>query len=158
NNQVELWETMLAGIKLGAVLMPATTQLGPIDLSDRVERGRAEFVVAGPDDAAKFDEVESEVVRLVVGGPATRREDYPYSEAAEEHTAFDPQCKSRPDSPLLLYCTPGTTSKAKLVAHSRVAYPVGHLSTMYWMGLTPGDIHLNVASPGWAKHAWSNIF
>src|SRR5699024_7137667 len=54
NNQVELWETMLAGVKLGAALMPATTQLGPIDLSDRVERGRAEFVVAGPDDAAKF--------------------------------------------------------------------------------------------------------
>ena len=26
------------------------------------------------------------------------------------------------------------------------------------MGLEPGDIHLNVASPGWAKHAWSNFF
>ncbi|WP_209324433.1 AMP-binding protein [Brevibacterium renqingii] len=158
NNQVELWETMLAGIKLGAVLLPATTQLGPIDLNDRVERGKAEFVVAGTEDAAKFDEVELEVVRIVVGGEATRQQDYTYSEAAEESTEFDPQGKSRADDLLLLYFTSGTTSKAKMVAHSHVSYPVGHLSTMYWMGLTPGDVHLNVASPGWAKHAWSNIF
>jgi acetyl-CoA synthetase len=29
---------------------------------------------------------------------------------------------------------------------------------MYWIGLRPGDIHLNVSSPGWAKHAWSCFF
>ncbi len=157
-NQVELWETMLAGIKLGAVLLPTTTQLGPGDLTDRVERGRAQFVVAGPADAEKFDAVETEVVRIVVGGKSTRDQDYDYADAAEESVEFDPQGKSRADDLLLLYFTSGTTSKAKMVAHSHVSYPVGHLSTMYWMGLTPGDIHLNVASPGWAKHAWSNIF
>ena len=46
----------------------------------------------------------------------------------------------------------------KLVEHTHVSYPIGHLSTMYWMGLKPGDIHLNISSPGWAKHAWSNFF
>ncbi|RBP67233.1 acetyl-CoA synthetase [Brevibacterium sanguinis] len=157
-NQVELWETMLAGIKLGAVLMPTTTQLGPIDLSDRVERGQAQFVVAGPADAAKFDEVDAEVVRIVVGGESSRDQDFDYADAGRESAEFDPQGKSRADDLLLLYFTSGTTSKAKMVAHSHVSYPVGHLSTMYWMGLAPGDVHLNVASPGWAKHAWSNIF
>jgi acetyl-CoA synthetase len=29
---------------------------------------------------------------------------------------------------------------------------------MYWIGLRPGDVHLNVSSPGWAKHAWSSLF
>jgi acetyl-CoA synthetase len=29
---------------------------------------------------------------------------------------------------------------------------------MYWIGLQPGDVHLNISSPGWAKHAWSNVF
>jgi acetyl-CoA synthetase len=29
---------------------------------------------------------------------------------------------------------------------------------MYWIGLQPGDVHLNVSSPGWAKHAWSNVY
>ena len=56
---------------------------------------------------------------------------------------------------LFLYFTSGTTARPKLVAHTQVSYPVGHLSTMYWLGIKPGDVHLNVSSPGWAKHAWS---
>ncbi|MBR7503332.1 AMP-dependent synthetase, partial [Mycobacterium tuberculosis] len=92
-------------IKLGAVLLPTTTQLGPIDLSDRVERGRAQFVVAGPEDAAKFDDVDAEVVRIVVGGEPTRQQDYAYAEAEEERTEFEPQGRSRADDLLLLYFT-----------------------------------------------------
>lgn len=157
-NQVELWESMLAGIKLGAVIMPTTTQLGPVDLSDRADRGQAQFVIAGAADCAKFDEVDRPVVRIVVGGQPTRQGDFAYADYAQTSAMFDPQGTSRADDLMLLYFTSGTTSKAKMVAHTHVSYPVGHLSTMYWMGLTPGDIHLNVASPGWAKHAWSNIF
>ena len=59
---------------------------------------------------------------------------------------------------MLLYFTSGTTAKPKLVRHSQRSYPVGHLSTMYWIGLQPGDVHLNISSPGWAKHAWSCFF
>jgi acetyl-CoA synthetase len=58
----------------------------------------------------------------------------------------------------LLYFTSGTTAKPKLVLHSHRSYPVGHLSTMYRIGLKPGDVHLNISSPGWAKHAWSCFF
>ena len=53
---------------------------------------------------------------------------------------------------------PGTTSRPKLVEHTQVSYPVGHLSTMYWLGARPGDVHLAISSPGWAKHAWSCFF
>ena len=59
---------------------------------------------------------------------------------------------------MLLYFTSGTTALPKLVEHTHTSYPIGHLSTMYWMGLRPGDVHLNISSPGWAKHAWSNVF
>src|SRR5699024_9772398 len=62
------------------------------------------------------------------------------------------------DDTALIYFTSGTTSRSKMVAHSHASYPVGHLSTLYWIGLEPGDVHLNVAPPGWAKHAWSNFF
>jgi acetyl-CoA synthetase len=44
------------------------------------------------------------------------------------------------------------------VLHTHASYPIGHLSTMYWLGLRPGDRHLNISSPGWAKHAWSSFF
>ena len=60
--------------------------------------------------------------------------------------------------PLLWYFTSGTTSKPKLVQHNQVSYPLGHLTTMFFLGLRPGDVHLNISSPGWAKHAWSCFF
>lgn len=46
---------------------------------------------------------------------------------------------------MLLYFTSGTTSKPKLVEHTHRTYPVGNLTTMYWVGLQPGDIHWNIS-------------
>src|SRR5260370_920329 len=56
-NQVELWESMLAVAKLGAVIMPTTGALGPADLTDRITRGGAMFVIANAEDAAKVYDV-----------------------------------------------------------------------------------------------------
>jgi acetyl-CoA synthetase len=81
-----------------------------------------------------------------------------YEEAYNSDARFEKEGTTRADDPLLLYFTSGTTAQPKLVEHSHVSYPVGHLSTMYWIGLRPGDVHLNISSPGWAKHAWSNVF
>ena len=66
-NQVELWESMLAVMKLGAVIMPTTTALGPADLIDRIERGGARHVVVNAADAAKFDAVPGDYTRIAVG-------------------------------------------------------------------------------------------
>jgi len=81
-----------------------------------------------------------------------------FEDAAAESDHFTPDGVTRVDDPLLLYFTSGTTSKPKLVLHTHQSYPVGHLSTMYWIGLQPNDRHLNISSPGWAKHAWSCFF
>ena len=69
-----------------------------------------------------------------------------------------PDAVTRATDPLLLYFTSGTTAKPKLVLHTHQSYPVGHLTTMFWVGLREGDIHYNISSPGWAKHAWSSFF
>jgi acetyl-CoA synthetase len=71
---------------------------------------------------------------------------------------FLPDGPTLADDPLMLYFTSGTTARPKLVEHTHTSYPVGHLATLYWIGLRPGDVHLNISSPGWAKHAWSNLF
>lgn len=156
-NQVELWETMLAAMKLGAVVIPATTLLVEADLRDRIERGDAAFVVARTADAAKFSAL-TDVTRIAVGdGPAPDGW-LDYADSASAPDAFTPDGPTRAEDTLLLYFTSGTTSKPKLVEHTHVSYPVGHLSTMYWIGMRPGDVHLNISSPGWAKHAWSNFF
>jgi len=156
SNQVELWETILAAIKLGAVIIPASTLLSSADLADRVERGNARFVVARDVDAPKFAPVAGDFVRIVVG---ERVEGWiGYDESAGTATGFEPDGPTSSGDTLLLYFTSGTTALPKLVQHSHISYPVGHLSTMYWIGAKPGDVHMNISSPGWAKHAWSNVF
>lgn len=155
-NQVELWEIALAAMKLRAVVIPATPLLGPLDLRDRIERGRARHVIVRPEDTAKFDEVPGDYTRIVVDGGATGWLSYDDVHSAPE--TFEPDGVTHADDPLMLYFTSGTTARPKLVEHTHVSYPVGHLATMYWIGLQPGDVHLNISSPGWAKHAWSNLF
>ncbi|WP_406863840.1 AMP-binding protein [Streptomyces sp. HUAS MG47] len=155
-NQVELWETALAAMKLRAVVIPATPLLGPADLRDRVERGRARHVIVRSEDTAKFAEVPGNYTPIAVG---ERVADWiAYEEAYGACAPFEPTGVTQGDDTLMLYFTSGTTARPKLVEHTHTSYPVGHLATMYWIGLKPGDVHLNISSPGWAKHAWSNLF
>jgi acetyl-CoA synthetase len=154
-NVPALWEAMLAAMKLGAVVVPATTMLTEDDLRDRFARGRIRHAIVAGEHAARFAPLAGEYTRIAVGGaPGWHR----FEDAYDAPAQFDPQGETRATDPLLLYFTSGTTAKPKLVLHSHQSYPVGHLSTMYWIGLQPGDVHLNISSPGWAKHAWSSVF
>ncbi|HVC57285.1 MAG TPA: AMP-binding protein [Stellaceae bacterium] len=155
-NVVPLWESMLAAMKLGAVIIPATTQLTRDDLIDRFGRGRARHVITSADNTGKFAEVPGDYTRIVVGGAAPGW--HRYEDSYDAPAKFAAGAKTRASDPLLLYFTSGTTAKPKLVLHSHQSYPVGHLATMYWLGVQPGDIHLNISSPGWAKHAYSCFF
>ena len=154
-NQIELWQCMLAVMKLGAVIMPTATAAGPADLSDRIDRGVGRHVICNAADASKFDEVPGDYTRISVGAVNGWHD-------LSDHQGLDDSDIEHPGTTqadrLLLYFTSGTTSKPKLVEHTQVSYPVGHLTTMYWLGLRPGDVHLNISSPGWAKHAWSCFF
>ncbi|MGN6314785.1 AMP-binding protein [Trinickia sp.] len=158
-NRVELWDAMLAAIKLGAVLMPATTQLSTEDLRERIAIGQPKFAIVDASECGKFDAIDAAIVKIAVGGgeeaaPGWRRLEDGYAASPD----FVPSGATHARDPLLLYFTSGTTSKPKLVEHTHESYPVGSLSTMYWIGLQPGDIHWNISSPGWAKHAWSCFF
>src|SRR4051794_12589671 len=155
-NVAPLWEIMLAVIKLGAVISPATTLLGSADLQDRIERGEIRHAIADAPSAEKFAAVPGDLTRLIVGGEAAGW--HPYTEAYNAPVDFQPDGETRADDPFLLYFTSGTTAKPKMVLHTHQSYPVGHLSTLYWIGLRPDDMHLNISSPGWAKHAWSCFF
>ncbi len=154
-NRAPLWVAMLACIRMGAVMIPATTLLSAGDLTDRLTRGQVKAVVAGADDTARFGPETESLVRVSVG-------------AADGWLSYDDGVVdsveplvgggTAADETLLLYFTSGTTAQPKLVEHTHTSYPIGHLSTMYWIGLQPGDLHLNISSPGWAKHAWSCFF
>jgi len=155
-NCVPIWEVMLAAMKLGAVLIPATTLLTAKDIQDRLVRGQVRHVLTDGQGAEKMRSLEGDFGRHVVGEAVPRW--IPWAEAHGESPVFVPHGESHINDPVLLYFTSGTTAKPKLVLHTQRTYPVGHLSTMYWTGVREGDVHMNISSPGWAKHAWSCFF
>ncbi len=155
-NEVPLWETLLACMKLGVVVIPATTLLTPGDIRDRFERGGVGHVVADVAVVSKFDGLSQRFTGISVGGSAPGWRDF--ADTGTSDQSFIPDGVTLARDPFLLYFTSGTTARPKLVLHTHRSYPVGHLSTMYWLGLQPGDLHWNISSPGWAKHAWSCVF
>ena len=155
-NQTQLWESMLAAMKIGAVISPTSTLLTAADLLERIGRGQISHIISDEEFVEKFNDAPESCSRIVVGGLAKGW--CSFEEGYGESAEFYPDGPTRPDDPLQLYFTSGTTSKPKMVLHTHQSYPVGHLSTMYWIGLQPGDLHCNVSSPGWAKHAWSSFF
>jgi acetyl-CoA synthetase len=155
-NVPPLWETMLASMKLGAVIIPTTPLLTSDDIADRISRGNVKCVVAASVLVAKFDGVKLPGPRIAVGSPVAGWQSY--EDGYSSSSGFEPDGATLGEDPLQLYFTSGTTTKPKLVMHTHTSYPIGHLSTMYWLGLRPGDIHFNLSSPGWAKHAWSSFY
>src|SRR5579871_58280 len=157
-NECALWETLLAAMKLGAVVIPTTGLLDPEDLRDRVERGHVAHVVAAAAHAEKIDQSmpREGVSRISVSGAVPGWLSFDDASAHSSH--FEPDGPTLANDLLLLYFTSGTTAKPKLVPHTHQSYPVGHLSTMYWIGLQPDSVHWNISSPGWAKHAYSSFF
>ena len=155
-NHVAMWEIMLAAIKLGAIVIPAATLLTLADLRDRLERGKARHIVAHLACIEKYSGLSGDYIRIVVGGEDKNW--LPYWRAYDHSPDFTPDGDTHADDPLMLYFTSGTTALPKLVLHTQQSYPVGHLATMFWIGIVPDDIHFNISTPGWAKHAWSSFF
>jgi acetyl-CoA synthetase len=155
NNVAELWEVMLAAMKVGIIVIPATPLISGAELADRLKRGKVRVVVTASELQNRF-EVTPDWRGVSVG--AAMPGWLSLDEADLYAPTFEPDRPTRAADPMLLYFTSGTTALPKLVMHSHVSYPIGCLSTMYWLGLQRADVHLNISSPGWAKHAWSCFF
>ncbi|MET7454999.1 AMP-binding protein [Streptomyces sp. NPDC005574] len=158
--QPELWEVLLAALKLGAVVVPSHPDLTAAQAADRVHRGRLAHLVCRSAAAPAFEGLTVPGARIAVPGPDGRVPagwtDYRGSERAAGR--FVPERPTPAGDVAFCYFTSGTTSAPKLVAHTHLSYPAGHLSSLYWNGLLPGDRQVNVSSPGWAKHSWSSLF
>ena len=112
-NEVALWETLLAAIKLGLVVTPATPLLTAADLQDRIDRGRVRHVVTGSPHVSKFARVTGAFTKVAVGDGAPGWQSYDATRDADAtFTAID---ATHAADPMLLYFTSGTTATPKLV-------------------------------------------
>ncbi|KYG67141.1 AMP-dependent synthetase [Bdellovibrio bacteriovorus] len=160
-NEMSLWEIMLGAMKIGAVLVPASPLLSHQELRDRLERESIKAIATNKKHSQKFGLDQSAIIPLLVDAHAGESEDkwIPYSEVRNERTSFvhsDAE-KTKGSDPLFRYFVSANTVKPKIIEHTHVSYPVGHLSTMFWMGVHPGDIHLGISSSGWSMHDWNNF-
>jgi len=169
DTSVEIYELFLGIMKAGGAIIPASTLLSPADVSDRIVRGDVKYVVAHNKYHSRVDEAGDALYRLkgliCVKPPEDKcvcesKENIPcwvdYRENKNYDEHFETNFITYSSDILFLFFTSGTTSKPKLVMHPH-HYPVGHLTTMYWLDLKPDDVHYNISSPGWAKFLWSSF-
>ena len=163
---VEIYEIILGVMKAGGAIIPGAALLSPNDIADRIERGNVKFFIAHSKYAEKalknVGEDLKKLTALIYVGDEINSEFlndnvYNYKEADKYNKDYKAPFITYSNDELFLFFTSGTTSKPKLVMHNHI-YPVGHLTTMYWINLKKGDIHLNISAPGWAKYAWSSFF
>ena len=94
-NVLQTWETILASMKLGVVVVPATPQLTPTDLVDRFDRGAIRHVVTDGDGAPKFAGLPHDGARLVVGADAVGWTRFESASKSACFTASSPRARTR---------------------------------------------------------------
>ncbi len=154
------WFTILATIKGGLRMIPAATILGVHDIVYRFGKLMPKIVIADADNAPKIEEAEllsGKTVDIKIIAEGVRENWYSWADIEKESTIAD-YADTNADDPLFLFFTSGTTGMPKVVIHTHLSYPFGHLTTASWIGLKQGDIHYNISQPGWAKFTWSSFF
>ena len=155
----ETWFASLAAIKGGIVTIPTATSMTEREMQFRFGAYKPNMIIAMEaftdliDNALKTSGCIPKI-KIVLG---QKKGWVSYSESDNESVQADPADVSSQD---ILFCffTSGTTGLPKLVGHSAIAYPIGHLSTSVMIGIEPEDVHHNLSAPGWAKWAWSSFF
>jgi acyl-coenzyme A synthetase/AMP-(fatty) acid ligase len=157
---IDLWVSYLALIKGGYIMIPAAGILSAEDISYRFQKAEPHAVITDMENLPKITEALEKYgtdvpVRLLLDGDTGGWEHFSIinSESIEAEAA-----DTKADDVLFWFFTSGTTGFPKIVAHTHSSYPLGHLSTMAWIGLRPDDKHYNISQPGWAKFAWSCFF
>ncbi len=155
-----IWPAITATIKGGLRMIPAATILGVNDLVYRFGKLMPQVVIADAENAHKIEEAEvlsgnTVPVKIIAEG---QRAGWFSAEDMDDEPDVAEAAITAPDDPLFLFFTSGTTGMPKVVTHTHLSYPLGHLTTASWIGLRKGDVHYNISQPGWAKFAWSCFF
>ena len=165
----QFWPTILAIHKIGAVVIPAVSQLLQHDFSYRFKAADVKALVctADGDVAHQAELAEAELststsslhlLKFIVNGD---REGWHSFD--KEYVGYSRVYGRRPDAPggkdpMLMFFTSGTTGYPKMALHSYL-YALGHYVTAkYWHQVERDGLHFTISETGWAKASWGKLY
>ena len=160
----QFWFAILGLHKLGAIAIPATSQLQPHDFKYRFDAADVSAIVATSDDLvpahvdAVVQDCPSLKTRILVGG--TKDGWHSFDEEFPLYSAHFYRSEDTPcgDDPMLMFFTSGTTGYPKIAMHS-YKYPLGHyITAKYWHGVSPDGLHFTISETGWGKALWGKLY
>ena len=160
----QFWFSIVALHKLGAVAIPATSQLQEHDFEYRFNSAGVSAIVCTSDDgvAEQVDAAQKTsptlVRKIIVGGDRDGWHDfdteYQLFSSKFERTE-DTACG---DDPMLMFFTSGTTGYPKIAEHS-YKYALGHyITAKYWHGVQSDGVHFTISDTGWGKALWGKLY
>jgi acetyl-CoA synthetase/medium-chain acyl-CoA synthetase len=156
--RVPAWHVaMIAGLKLGALVIPCTTTLRARDIAYRVRHSGARAIITTTEQAAAVDQAGVDLpVRIALGGAPAGWHDWDALLARAATTGVP--VRTRSDEPALCFYTSGTTKDPKAVLHSHAYTFAQRWTGAYWLDLQRTDLHWTTADTGWAKAAYGVLF
>lgn len=161
NRRYEYYFFVLACMKIGAVIVPATYMLTPKDIAYRCNNANIKLLVCINEDEVithvreALSNCEVEPTLLTIGG---RGGFINFSNELSIASADFIPVRSENSQTMLVYFTSGTTGFPKMVAH-HYNYPLGFIiNAKYWQGVVDDGLHITMAETGWAKFSWGQIF
>ena len=161
----QFWPTILALHKIGAVVIPAVSQLLVHDFTYRFKAADVKALICTADgDVAHQAELAMEelgatgIIKMIVNGERAGWRSFD-----KEYVGFSRVYGRRPDSPggndpMLMFFTSGTTGYPKMALHSH-KYGLGHYVTAkYWHQVERDGLHFTISETGWAKACWGKIY
>ena len=151
------WQiSLIACLKLGAIIIPCIEMLTPRDIEYRVRNAEAKAAICRAEQIGKFADVANAVpVRLAIGG-ASNWLDWQQALTAGADS-FAPERVAAED-PAIMYYTSGSTGHPKGVLHASRALYAWRIAALYWLDLTPEDRIWCTADTGWSKAGTSVIW
>ncbi|MBQ4473511.1 MAG: AMP-binding protein, partial [Lachnospiraceae bacterium] len=147
----QFWHAIVGLHKLGAIAIPATSQLQAHDFEYRFQTAGVKAIVATTEDdvPAQVEIAQKTYPRLelkvLVGGEREGWHDY--NNEINQFSAHFYRSAETPcgNDTMIMFFTSGTTGYPKIAAHS-YTYPLGHyITAKYWHGVNDDGLHFTIS-------------